>query len=307
MRGRFDGVAVATRIATSKGRYTARMLTTVTAGPYTVRGVSVGGVYTSLAVPELQVVFDAGISPRSAGAIDTILLSHGHADHVGALPAMLGIRALHGKQRPPRVVMPAEIVDDLQAALAALSKLQRWPLDIEPIGMLPGDEVELRGDLRVRAVRTFHPVPSLAYIIVRRVSKLRSDLVGLPGQDIAARRRAGENVSETEDRMEVAYATDTLVSVYDHAPDLLKARVLITECTFLDDRKTLEAARAGCHIHLDEIIERAERFENEHIVMMHLSQLYRPDEVASILDRRVPPPLRGRIIPFVPRGSHWPG
>ena len=87
------------------------MLTTVTAGPYTVRGVSVGGVYTSLAIPELQLVFDAGISPRSAGAIDTILLSHGHADHVGALPAMLGIRALHGKQKPPRVVMPAEIVD----------------------------------------------------------------------------------------------------------------------------------------------------------------------------------------------------
>jgi len=27
------------------------MLTTVTAGPYTVRGISVGGVYTSLAIP----------------------------------------------------------------------------------------------------------------------------------------------------------------------------------------------------------------------------------------------------------------
>ena len=75
---------------------------------------------------------------------------------------------------PPRVVMPAEIVDDLLAALAALSKLQRFPLAIEAIGMAPGDELELRGDLRVRAVRTFHPVPSLAYIVVRRVSKLRA-------------------------------------------------------------------------------------------------------------------------------------
>src|SRR5215217_4262932 len=74
--------------------YTARrMLTTVTAGPYTLRGVSVGGVYTSIAVPELGIVFDAGTSPRSTSAMDTILLSHGHADHIGALPAMLGIRA----------------------------------------------------------------------------------------------------------------------------------------------------------------------------------------------------------------------
>jgi len=39
---------------------------------------------------------------------------------------------------------------------------------------------------------------------------------------------------------------------------------------------------------------------------MHVSQLYRPDEVASILDARVPAALRRRIIPFVPEGN-WPG
>lgn len=282
-------------------------MTTVSAGPYTIRGISVGGVYTSLAVPELGIVFDAGASPRSAGGVDTILLSHGHADHVGALPAMLGIRALHGKTKPPRVVMPIEIVEDLVAALAALSRLQRYPLDIEAIGMVPGDTLALRGDLEVRAVRTFHPVPSLGYVIVRRVAKLRPELVGLPGPEIAARRRAGEIISDYEDRLELAYATDTLVSALDHSPELFEARVLIVECTFLDDRKTLEAARAGCHIHLDELIERADRFDNEHVVVMHVSQLYRPDEVAAILDRRVPAQLRKRIIPFVPDSPHWPG
>lgn len=283
------------------------MLTTVTAGALTVRGLSVGGVYTSLAVPELGLLFDAGASPRSSCAIDTILLSHGHADHVGALPALLGIRALSGKTRPPRVVMPAEIVDDLTAALAALSRLQRFPLAIEAIGMRPGDELALRGDLRVRAVRTFHPVPSLAYLIIRQISKLRPELHGLPGPEIAARRRAGEPVTDSEDRLELAYATDTLVTVFDHAPALLEARTLIMECTFLDDRKSLEAARAGCHIHLDELIERADQFANEHVVMMHFSQIYRPDEIAGILDARLPPALRKKIIPFVPGGSNWPG
>ena len=283
------------------------MLTSVTAGPYTLRGISVGGVYTSIAVPELGVLFDAGASPRSLAAIDTILLSHGHVDHVGALPALLGIRALHGKSKPPRVVMPVEIVDDLRAALQSLSKLQRWPLDIDAIGMSPGDEIALRADLSVRAVRTFHPVPSLGYIIVRKIAKLRPELVGLAGPEIAARRRAGEDINVYEERLELAYATDTLVQALDHAPQLLETRVLIVEATFLDDRKSLDAARAGCHIHLDEIIERADRFANEHIVLMHFSQLYRPDEISSVLDARLPPALRKRVIAFAPSTAHWPG
>jgi ribonuclease Z len=264
------------------------MLTTVTAGPYTIRGISVGGVYTSLAVPELGLLFDAGASPRS-------------------LPALLGIRALHGKQKPPRIVMPREIVDDLTAALAALSKLQRWSLQIEAIGAAPGDEIALRPDLLVRAVRTYHPVPSLGYLVVRKVAKLRPELVGLAGPEIATRRRAGEEVNVYEERLEVAYATDTLVSVLDHSPELYRAKVLIIEATFLDDRKSREAARAGCHIHLDELIERADKFENEHIVLMHFSQLYRPDEIGALLDARLPTDLRRRVIPFAPSTPHWPG
>jgi ribonuclease Z len=283
------------------------MLTTVTAGPHSVRGISVGGVYTALAVPELGILFDAGASPRSISAIDTILVSHGHADHIGALPALLGIRALSSKSRPPRVIMPAEIVDDLVAALAALSRLQRYSLDIEPIGLRPGDELTLRGDLRVRAVRTFHPVPSLGYVLVRRVPKLRPQFQGMTGPQIAALRRAGETVTDHEDRIELAYATDTLISALDHAPELLAAGTLIMECTFLDERKSLEDARAGCHIHLDEVIARADQFANQHVVLMHFSQLYRPDEIPGILDARLPPALRARVIPFVPSGSHWPG
>src|SRR5207237_2252784 len=149
-------------------------------------------------------------------------------------------------------------------------------------GMSPGDELELRGVLRLRAVRTFHPVPSLAYIVVRRVAKLRAEFRGLPGPEIAARRRAGEAMVDHEDRLELAYATDTLISVFDHSPELLQARVLVMECTFLDDRKSLEAARAGCHIHLDEVLERAASFANEHVVLLHVSQLYQPGEVAAI-------------------------
>jgi ribonuclease Z len=112
---------------------------------------------------------------------------------------------------------------------------------------------------------------------------------------------------DREERLELGYATDTLATALDHAPDLYNCRVLVVECTFLDERKSLAAAHAGCHIHLDELIERADRFANEHVVVMHVSQLYRPDEVAAILDARVPPALRARMIPFAPNTPHWFG
>lgn len=283
------------------------MLTEVRVGPYRIRGVSVGGVYTSLHVPELDVLLDVGIPFRSAAGVGTLLLSHAHADYVGGLGSLLGIRGLHGISKPLRVVMPRDVVDEVAAALTALSSLQRWPLAIEAIGVEPGDVVPLRKDLAVRAFRTYHPVPSLGYQIVRRAQRLRAEFRGLPGPEIAARRQAGEDLLEEIEHAELAYATDTLVQVLDHEPAILESRVLVIEATFLDDRKSLEAARAGCHIHLDELIERADALRNPHIVLMHLSQLYPPREVAPLLDARLPPDLRARVTAFAPPKGDWPG
>ena len=283
------------------------MRTDVKAADYTIRGISVGGVYTSLYVPELSVLFDVGAPLRSAVGARSLFLSHGHVDHCGALASYLGIRALVGKRRPLRVFMPAEIVDELAAALDALSRIQRWELSIEAIGLEPGDRVELGNNLRVRAFRTFHPVPSLGYVISREIEKLKPQFRGLPGPEIGARRRAGENLFDRVQRPELAYATDTLVRVLDREPELFDARVLIIESTFLDDRKSLAATHAGCHIHFDELLERAGSFDNEAVVLMHFSQIYKPAEVHEILAARTPEPLARRLVAFAPRDGDWPG
>ena len=281
------------------------MIPTLKAGPYTVRGLSLGGLYTSLHVPELDVMFDCGVALRSAAGVGTLCLSHGHADHVGALTALLGIRGLQQTKRPLRVLMPAEIVDTVHQALHAMSELQRWPLAIEAVGMIPGDVVPLRGDLWVRALRTFHPVPSLAFQVVRRTNKLRAEHAALPGAEIAARRKAGEDLFDLVETAELAYATDTLIQAVDHSPELLATRVLILESTFLDERKSRDTARLGCHVHLDEIVERADRFTMPHLVLMHVSQLYQPAEVAPLLDARLPADLRARTQALVPDGGWW--
>lgn len=283
------------------------MLFSVQTGALTLRGVSLGGVYTSIHVPELGVLFDAGIPARSTASADDWFLSHGHADHVGAIASLLGIRALSGKTKPPRVYLPVEIESQLLEALAMLGKLQRYDLTIDTVGLKPGDTCVLRGDLSVRCFRTHHTVPSLGYSLFRTIKKLRPEFAKLKGADIAERRRAGVDLFREEERHELSYATDTLVQVLDHNPELYDARTLILESTFLDDRKTLTASRAGCHIHLDELIERAELFRNENLVLMHFSQLYKPSEVRNILERRCPDNMRKRLVPFLPQVDRWPG
>ncbi len=283
------------------------MLTEVAAGPYTIRGVSVGGVYTSLCVPELDVLFDVGIAARSSVGVEHLLISHGHADHIGSLPALMGVRGLNRKGSP-RVFLPAEIVDEVRVALSALSRIQRFDLEPILVPVRPGEVHALHGDLHARVFKTYHPVPSVGYQLFRKVRKLRPEFAALPGDEIGRRRAAGDgSLFEWAERLELAYATDTLIEVVDREPSLFRSRVLVLECTFLDERKAKAHSRSRCHVHLDEILERADAFENEHLVLMHFSQFYSPDEVRAILQQRCPPRLFERIVVFAPKRGPWPG
>lgn len=282
------------------------MLTQVQAGPFTVSGISVGGIYTSLYVKELRLLLDVGMGLRSHAGANAIFLSHGHADHASALGSLLGIRGLLGRPAP-RVFMPIEIVDHIRDSLAAMSQAHRFELAINSQPMSPGDDFELRSGLRVRAFRTFHRGPSLGYQLYRRVNKLRPNFKQLPGHEIARRKKLGDDLFESEERLELAYATDTLIRVLDTEPGLFKTRVLILECSFLDKRKSLQDSRAGGHIHLDELLERADEFKNEALVLMHFSQLYSPAQVRKIIAQRCPASLRERIVIFAPQQGAWPG
>ena len=282
-------------------------MVSLNAGPYTIQGVSVAGVYTSPRAPELGVVLDAGVPLRSFAGTDRIFLSHAHADHAAGLASLLSIRNLVGR-KSAQLHLPEELVEELSTALGSLSRMHRAELQVDFIPMAAGATLPLVNDLHVRAFRTHHPVASLGFQFLRRVRKLRAEFLALPGAEIAQRRKNGDTtLFEETDHLELAYATDTLSRVLTTSPTLLQSRVLILECTYLDQQHTVADARQRAHIHLDELLERAGEFQNEHLVLMHFSQTHQPSQVHAILREKLAPRLKPALHIFAPESGEWFG
>jgi ribonuclease Z len=124
------------------------------------------------------------------------------------------------------------------------------------------------------------------------------DLVGRTEEEIVALKIRGAEVTRREEIPLLAYPGDCSPEIFEAAPELFRARVLLVECSFLgeDDR---DRARKYDHIHLDDIVERAPLFENEAIVLTHFSMRYRPDEILEALET-LPAAIADRVIPFLP-------
>jgi ribonuclease Z len=116
---------------------------------------------------------------------------------------------------------------------------------------------------------------------------------------VAARDR-GEAVNVVTEHPIVVFSGDTTIDFIEHSAWAREADLLIMECTFMDDRVSVESARANGHIHLDEVVERADLFQNKAILLTHLSARYRQEEAEAALDAKLPPELRAKVT-LLPR------
>lgn len=291
MRRRVICAAVAGDYPRGRGRVR------IEAGGLEIEGVSIAGHESFYKLPAFRCLLEFGRAPDDVVAYSTICLSHGHLDHAAGLAHHASRRRL-ARMPPARVFAPEEAVPDLEAWLAISQRLENVDYGVHVTPAVPGEKVLLRNDLSLQFLPGRHRVPTVGYLFSEVRRKLADDLVGRPGEEIAALRAGGREVTRREEIPLLAYPGDCGVEIFDAAPELFRAKVLLIECSFVgpDDR---DRARKYAHIHLEDIIERASLFENEAIVLTHFSMRYRPDEIRSALSE-LPAALAQRVVAFLP-------
>jgi ribonuclease Z len=93
----------------------------------------------------------------------------------------------------------------------------------------------------------------------------------------------------------VAYLGDSAPGGLDRCPAMYDARVLITELTFIAPSHRKEKIHKFGHIHLDDLLERRDRFKNELIIASHFSARYTGKRIRHLVERRVPDMFGGRL------------
>jgi len=249
-------------------------------------GKSVSGYATAITLPHFGLTFDCGAPTSAALKTQTVLITHGHMDHFGAVANHANVRGMIGAP-PTRFIVPEVLRDRVAEVMdfwAQVQNEQSAPFTVDVL--VPGDRLELGSKRFARSFATPHRVPSQGYVVCEERKSLKAEFQGLPGKELGRLRGTGVAIEDVAETPLVAFTGDTRASLFDD-PDLLalRAKVLITECTFLPGVEIEEAERKG-HVHLEQLVQLAHdgRFDEvEALVLLHFSARYGNPEVEEAL------------------------
>jgi len=264
----------------------------------TIEGYSRAAVQTYWRIPELKVGFDLGAQPWSFMGTENWFVSHGHLDHIVALPIYVGRRRMM-KMEPPTIYLPESIVDPVKQLLRLYTRIDRGRLPCQLVPVKAGDEIQLSRELVVTVSATRHSVPSLGYVIWERRKKLKSEYQDLSGEEIRDLRFSGVEVTVERRIPRLAYLGDSAPGALDDCPAMYEAQVLIMELTFVAPAHRKDKLRKFGHIHLDDVVERRDLFQNELVIGSHFSTRYHGRQVQRFVTKALPDMLDGRLLLWI--------
>lgn len=257
-------------------------------------GGSRAGESTLVLLPQLHLGLDPGRAHRALPPMRTVVVSHGHLDHLGGLGYWASQRYLNSMP-PADLIVPEPIEDEIRSLLANLARLEGGqPYRVTVVPVTDGARHQLRRDMELRFFATDHWVPTLGTQVIWHKRQLRPELGHLGEPEIARRRLAGEEVTEDVTKEILTYCADSGPGLLQNRPELFNAEIVLLECSFFKPADRDRATRYG-HTHLADLQPHLENLKCRHLVLLHASRRHRLREVEAILEEEVRPHFPGEL------------
>ncbi|HET8772424.1 MAG TPA: MBL fold metallo-hydrolase [Thermoanaerobaculia bacterium] len=260
---------------------------------FVIEGSSRAGHESYFRIRELGVALDIGRCPDLVVPMEHVFVTHAHLDHAAGIPFYAAQRKLQ-QLEAGTVYVPAESREGFEELLAVQRRLTGSALALEIVGLAAGEEARFGRNHLVRAHAATHRVAARAYELFDVRHHLREEFLGMGGEEIGRLRREGVTVDEPYARSLLFYTGDTDRGLLESCEALFRSEVLMMECSFVLEGHQDRAAQYR-HLHIDDIADFADRFENELIVLTHFSRRYSRDEIRTRVRRRLPVSLHDRV------------
>ncbi len=239
-----------------------------------IRGYTMAGITTSLALPAAQTCFDVGQGLPFQLSQKDFFISHAHMDHASGLPYLIAQRTMMG-QAPARIYAPEPLANELPKIMDIWGRLEDHQYDYELVTLEEGRRYPVKPPYMVRPFQTYHRIPSFGFTLFESRKKLRKEFQGRSRDEIRELLSKGITVDTMLEIPLFTYTGDTTMEVLDRAPEwALRAKILALDITFIDEKRPPESARQWGHGHLDELVPRLEDLPCEVLLLIHLSARY---------------------------------
>ena len=273
-----------------------------------VNGFSISGLATYFQFPELDFIVDMGECPLSATSLNHVFLTHAHGDHARCLMRHHSLRKMMGVERDSVYYLPQKILTGAKEWIRAEAMFEGVPENKfrlpELCAVEPGEMITLkyRKDLVLKPFDVKHSVPAMGATLYLHKRKLKEEYLGKAPNEIIDLRK--NNVEITREVYEplLSFTGDCLGESLVQNPEIFKSRILVMECTFLDDEDEPMSRKKG-HTHLKNIVEALEKFNDdvacERIILTHFSMKYSEKHIREMLDKKLPESFKEKVIPFI--------
>lgn len=270
-----------------------------------VSGFSISGLATYLQMPELDFGIDMGECPLSATPINHVFLTHAHGDHARCLMRHHSLRKMMGVERDSVYYIPESICEGAKAWIKAEAMFEgvgeakfRYP-QIIPVKAGQRIFLEYRKDLAIEAFEVKHSIPSMGATLYYYKKKLKDEFLGKSAAEIIELRQ--KNVEITREVYEplVSFTGDCLGESLLENKDIFKSKVLITECTFLDEGEEQMAHQKG-HTHINDIVKALNKLGDEvkcdKIILNHFSMKYAEKHIRDMIAQVIPAKFADKVV-----------